>query len=334
MEKFIQTTAFKKQTEILKEFDSALEECEKETFKEIDTKFDFCKYQEEVSKDHPVEDLTQMYNEIKTLIDSKEVAMQEVRKQLTEMALAFQNLKENLNKEFEDSLEMKECLNYVVERIVDATEGTVDDQTFIQKKKEIREMKQELPEGYLPKRIFKSTCKHIVEVSGTSFNLKYIQEWTGHKSHTIIFDSDKDGIQNETFNKCILNKQNIGIIYIDKKDNVFGYYSPLGITKIGEYNYDNNHFIFSLKREQFETGKQFFVKDNVKCGILLRDNDDILSWLGNSDFGFACYKPGKDESFFRKLSLVYNDIDDIYLNDTNYPIEFGVKRIVVMQFIN
>ena len=331
MQNFIQSETFKKHVEITQQFDSLLEENEIEIYKPLDSKFDFTKYQQEVSKDHPIEDLTQMYNELKSIITKKEETMTEIRKHLTQMALAFQNLKGCLDKEYDDNLQITECLNYIVERMVDETEGTVSLDELMNKRREIRQMKIELPEMYTPQRVFKQTSKHVVDVKGIAFDMKPLQEWTNMNQYEIIYDTEKNGVENKTFNEAVLNKKNIAVTYIDEKGNVFGYYTKNGIDCVGKYSYDKDHFLFSLKKEEFSTGKQFFLTEGKKSGFLLREDDEILTWVGNSDFGFACYKPGMKHCFCRKLSLIYDNLDDIYLNDTNYPIEYETKMVVVIQ---
>ena len=331
MQAFIQSETFKKHVEITQQFDALLEENESEIYKPIDAKFDFNKYQEEVSKEHPIDDLTTMYNELKEIINKKEETMTEIRKHLTQMALAFQNLKGCLDKEYDDTLQITECLNYVVERMVDETEATVSVEERIAKRREIRQMRIELPEVYSPQRIFKQTSKHVVDVKGIAFDMKPLQEWTGLNNYQIVYDSEKDGCENKTLNNAILSKKNIAIVYCDGNGNVFGYYTKNGVHTVGEYSYDVDHFLFSLKKDEFPTGKQFFLTNGKKSGLLLRENDEILTWVGNSDFGFACFRPGIKNCFCRKLSLIYDNLDDIYLNDTNYPVEYETKRIICIQ---
>ena len=86
-----------------------------------------------------------------------------------------------------------------------------------------------------------------------------------------------------------------------------------------------------MRREDYFTGKRYFLTEGKKSGILLRENDDILCWIGNNDFGISCYKPGMKNCFCRELSLMYKGCGNLDLNDTNYPYEFNLKRIVGIQ---
>ena len=78
MQAFVQSETFKKHVEATQQFDALLEENEIEIYKPIDGKFDFGKYQMEVSKEHPIDDLTGMYNEIKEINENNEVIINEI----------------------------------------------------------------------------------------------------------------------------------------------------------------------------------------------------------------------------------------------------------------
>ncbi|ELP83693.1 hypothetical protein EIN_468270 [Entamoeba invadens IP1] len=328
MEAFTKLPIYAEHNAAVKAFDTALEKAEPEIYKPINEKFNFKKYEEDVKS---FSELNDMYSEIKNVLDTKEANMKEVRMTLTDMALAFQNLKKCLENEFEDSLQITECLNYVVERMVDQVDGTLPEECFIEKRNELRAKKMPLPETYALTHSFKLSSKHVIDVNGLNIDLKPLQEWSGLKGHRVLYDSQKDGEKNVTFNTALLHQKNAAVIFADEEENVFGYYTKNGINTVGKYCEDKEHFMFSLVKNHINCPKQFFAKEDVKCGIFLREEDEVMSWIGNSDFGLAIFKPSLCGSYSRKLSLVYNNLDDIYLNNTNYPIEFTTKRIIVIQ---
>ena len=62
-------------------------------------------------------------------------------------------------------------------------------------------------------------------------NMKKLEEWSGCKYESILYDSDNDGIENKTFKIKVLGHEHLYFIVIDSKNNVFGHYHDSLIDK-------------------------------------------------------------------------------------------------------
>ncbi|KAL7718183.1 TLDc domain-containing protein [Entamoeba marina] len=273
-----------------------VEEKEKEIFMDVEEKYQLKKYEADLPKESAMDELNKMYEELKVISVAKQEAIQYGKNSMVVIAELFQQLKEIMLKEEVDCNEIRECMNYVVERMTDVEEERCGDneELFEQKKAEIQKKKVKQSNGFETKRVFRKTSKHLIHLKDVAFDMKPIQSWTGLKKYSVIFDSDVDGSLSNTLNERVLGKK--------------------------------EHF-----KDDICIPKKFVPLTGIKNGILLRENDSILSWIGNSDFGIAICKPGSKDSFCRKLSLMYQDMFDTDLNDTNYPVEFTTKRVLAIQ---
>ena len=73
----------------------------------------------------------------------------------------------------------------------------------------------------------------------------YFREWSGQKFNSILYDSNVDDNNTETFRNKIMNHQHLYFIVIDENNSIFGHYHNDRITRIGN-NYSDTMFMFSL----------------------------------------------------------------------------------------
>ncbi|KAL7718182.1 TLDc domain-containing protein [Entamoeba marina] len=294
-----------------------VEEKEKEIFMDVEEKYQLKKYEADLPKESAMDELNKMYEELKVISVAKQEAIQYGKNSMVVIAELFQQLKEIMLKEEVDCNEIRECMNYVVERMTDVEEERCGDneELFEQKKAEIQKKKVKQSNGFETKRVFRKTSKHLIHLKDVAFDMKPIQSWTGLKKYSVIFDSDVDGSLSNTLNERVLGK----------KEHLKEYPQLVITTMMKIISF------FSLSKDDICIPKKFVPLTGIKNGILLRENDSILSWIGNSDFGIAICKPGSKDSFCRKLSLMYQDMFDTDLNDTNYPVEFTTKRVLAIQ---
>ena len=98
-------------------------------------------------------------------------------------------------------------------------------------------------------------------------NIPKLEEWSGKKYSSVLYDSDIDGKDSSIFRNKILNHNQLYFIAIDSNDNVFGHYHPGVIDKIGDRIYDNNIFIFTLNSNGRSGVKKFDSKTDIYTQI-------------------------------------------------------------------
>ena len=110
-------------------------------------------------------------------------------------------------------------------------------------------------------------------------NIPKLEEWSGKKYSSVLYDSDIDGKDSSIFRNKILNHNQLYFIAIDSHDNVFGHYHPGVIDKIyPNCNDDNNIFIFTLN----SNGRSGIKKFNGK-------NGNIYTCIYNNNDYYSCY---------------------------------------------
>ena len=90
--------------------------------------------------------------------------------------------------------------------------------------------------------------KHVVK------NINKLEEWSRRKYGSVLYDSEIDGKDGQTFRDNILNHGYLYFIVIDSKNNVFGHYHPDVIERTNTYSYSEGIFLFTLN-------------NNGRCGI-------------------------------------------------------------------
>lgn len=167
-------------------------------------------------------------------------------------------------------------------------------------------------------------------------HLQKLSEWTGKVSSTIIFDSQI----NESFESSIIQKASTlkNIMFIVETDggNMFGSYHTVIPNKVGKWAVsDDKHFVFTLKNP-YETQPMKFRPIVEECYPLwfYKSSTSLYSVQSfcHITTNKQCYIAGKHWSG-KAFSDVYNDIsgkDCKIFTKTQYPMKFGMKRLVVL----
>ena len=103
-------------------------------------------------------------------------------------------------------------------------------------------------------------------------NIPKLEEWSGKKYSSVLYDSDIDGKDSSIFRNKILNHNQLYFIAIDSNDNVFGHYHPGVIDEIDTWIHDKNIFIFTLNSNG-RSGVKKFNRKNVNTWTYIYDND-------------------------------------------------------------
>ncbi|EDR27156.1 hypothetical protein, conserved [Entamoeba dispar SAW760] len=208
------------------------------------------------------------------------------------------------------------------------------------KKEELKKQKEEEERVKLKKE---AEAKMQQEMRREAFNedeqlidlgtqMEILQEWSGLLNCEILFDSDNDDAENDNmqFNEKVMFKENCFFINFDKKGNVFGAFMKENIGLLDEDVDDDQHFIFSLKKENKNCPKRWFIKSGKEGGIKLFSNNDCLYQIGNVNFGcFGVSKINLRRNVCCTLSEEYEGISDLDLVGTNWKF-FSLERVVVV----
>ncbi|KAL7716627.1 TLDc domain-containing protein [Entamoeba marina] len=163
--------------------------------------------------------------------------------------------------------------------------------------------------------------------------LQTLQDWSGLKECSIIFDSNEsDAARNNLkFNELIMNKPNLYFINIDKNHNIFGSFMKESITVMNEDIMDEDHFVFTLSRNGKNNIKRWFVKQGKEGGCKIFSQNDCLYQIGNANFGcFGISKLSLRRCVCCTLSEEYEGMSDLDVTGTNLKF-FTTKRIIVLQ---
>ena len=78
-----------------------------------------------------------------------------------------------------------------------------------------------------------------------SLNIETLEEWSGKKYSSVLYDSDIDGKDTSTFRDKIMNQSQLYFIVVDSENDVFGHYHS-GVIHKELCNNDDGIFIFTL----------------------------------------------------------------------------------------
>ena len=158
-------------------------------------------------------------------------------------------------------------------------------------------------------------------------NIPKLEEWSGKKYSSVLYDSDIDGKDSSIFRNKILNHNQLCFIAIDSNDNVFGHYHPGVIDKINGWIYDNNIFIFTLN----SNGRSGVKKFNGKHG-------NTYTWIYNGNdyygcsWGYDIYQIDTNRSGISDYIVDYFEgIETTTLTGNCIPDYFTTKRVIVIE---
>ena len=178
--------------------------------------------------------------------------------------------------------------------------------------------------------------------------MEKLEEWTGLKCKTIIFDSQINRWNQKTsffgghssFDQIIFGKDQLIILIEDEKDNIFGTYISQEINKYSEDDSaketinerqkgticDRKAFVFSVRSNgRFNTMIRFPITQKEYAFSLFSPSDERLFTVGESDI---CLKKEntRQTSFCYPWSFNYNAIPSPLCGDS----QFDPKRFIVI----
>ena len=159
-------------------------------------------------------------------------------------------------------------------------------------------------------------------------NMNKLEEWSGKKYSSVLYDSDIDGKDSSIFRNKILNHNQLCFIAIDSNDNVFGHYHPGVIDKINNHIYDNNIFIFTLNSNGRSGIKKFNNKDGYTYTWICNNNN----YYGCGYGGYYIYQIDTNHSYIDdRIVKHFEGIKTTTLTGNCKPDEFTTKRVIVIE---
>ena len=108
-------------------------------------------------------------------------------------------------------------------------------------------------------------------------NIDKLEEWSGLKYSSVLYDSKRDGKDFSIFREKIIKHGHLNFIVIDLCGNVFGHYHDNVIDSIYDDNKDSKIFMFTLN-------------SNGRCGVKKFDNKhrDTGTFFDDDYFFYNC----------------------------------------------
>lgn len=192
-----------------------------------------------------------LYQKIKT--NSNLNPNQNLEERIIELEKKIKNLEDELKKEKEENLILKEELK--------------------KRDNNINEEIKKIKEYLFPELIFNSKIP---------FEEKLVKDWIGKKfKANLLFRVSRDGSEPKEFHRLCDNKGPTIIFIETTKDFKFGGYTELDWDKSSSYKTDQSTFLFSI------TNKTKYTRRNNMCSIYCRE-DLAPSFGGNSNPDFFC----------------------------------------------
>ena len=158
-------------------------------------------------------------------------------------------------------------------------------------------------------------------------NIPKLEEWSGKKYSSVLYDSDIDGKDSSIFRNKILNHNQLYFIAIDSNDNVFGHYHPGVIDKIGYNIHDNNIFIFTLNSNGRSGVKKFNRKAGNTFTYICNDNNYCVCGCG-----YWIYQINTNDSCIdNDIVNCFEGIKKTTLTGNCYPDKFTTKRVIIIE---
>ena len=159
-------------------------------------------------------------------------------------------------------------------------------------------------------------------------NIPKLEEWSGKKYSSVLYDSDIDGKDCSIFRNKIMNHNQLCFIAIDSNDNVFGHYHPGVIDKIyPNCNYDNNIFIFTLNSNGRSGVKKFNRKNGYTCTGIYNNND----YYG-CGYGYYIRQIDTNGSYINDdIVYFFEGIETTTLTGNCLPDYFTTKRVIIIE---
>ena len=188
----------------------------------------------------------------------------------------------------------------------------------------------------LPKTIKSSELASFLSVLKSS-EIEMIKHWTNTKVLKKIFDTSIDGWNSKAFSNACLNNTNLMFLFMTNDSEVFGAFSQT-VLKVGNYNEDESHFIFSLRNASQISKPNRWKRSNksptylksiclssspttlVKIGLYEGKEVIGIQSLQNNNGSYISSSIGNAYSGLQQGSLVKNKV-------------FNTKRVIVIKLI-
>ena len=244
----------------------------------------------------------------------------------------IEEIKELEQEMLEDKLKFSKKKNELIEKIKEKMEKNskeyeIEEEYWNGEKINIFSIEKELK---MKKEIFDSNFEekeieeNIIKISGMS-----IKEEIFHS------DQNKWEINNSEFCEKLNGKRNIIIVIKDTEGNIFGGYISTDMIE-NKYLFDNNGYLFSIKKNGEITNKKYSIKNNEYSFTIETDNSPGLFSFGGEDKGNKNYF--KDICIYKKDYKSKNNFckqhSYEYYGEENALIgkqEFEIKKIIVYE---
>ena len=132
----------------------------------------------------------------------------------------------------------------------------------------------------------KENMKEIIKIKQEKEIEDNIYKITEMEIKNILFNSniDKWSQNDSNFGKKLEGKQNIIIVIEDKEGNIFGGFISKEIIQ-NKFIFDNNSYLFSLKKDGKIINKKYPIKNNEYCFKISSDEWRVLFGFGAKDNG-------------------------------------------------
>ncbi|ELP90490.1 hypothetical protein EIN_018390 [Entamoeba invadens IP1] len=166
-------------------------------------------------------------------------------------------------------------------------------------------------------------------------NMTILSEWTSSLNTRLLFDTETDGWEKETFMSSIFGRDNLMLVNETESGDVFGCYIKKKINDNGDIS-DEDHFVFTLEchgrtetpQKWTKLKKMTFLKNWKIAGKM--GSQEYLYIIGDSDIMIQSTVDGTCSYSFNPISNYYEGLGDDVL--TGNRDVFKVKKIVALQW--
>ena len=164
------------------------------------------------------------------------------------------------------------------------------------------------------------------------YNMDKLEEWSGMKYNSVLYDSERDGKDSEVFREKIMNHEHLYFIPIDSDNNVFGHYHPSKITKVDSQNEEKGIFLFTLNSNgRYGVGKFDHLKSIETCTYIC--GNKLFFWPGHNYFAFySIWRLDTNKSYINGDDIIksFKGIENTFV-DNYFDKKFTTTRLIVIE---
>ena len=239
--------------------------------------------------------------------------------------------------------------NQLIDELKELEQATIEEQLLLKgsneeemkqkrklERKHNKNMKINYDKYFYQTREMKTKMAQSFEMVKDQINkkeFKTIEQLTGMKMDSIIFDSQKHqwGMKSMTslmqkqseFDSIILNKSKIVFLIETTDSKRFGAFIQSQISTLDEFIPDQSAFIFNISRNKIE---KYPIKDNQNAIKIHKSSSSLLFQIGDGDIVIR-KKPQQDKSSCVKTSYKYES-GVLFYQEKHI---FEPKRIIILQ---